>query len=133
MLVTTELEVSQGGSGEMVLTKVGESRAGVPVDPCSGDSGGPLLKWSQVQEDFVLHATLYGGGYDCVDNRTDGDGKWNSVFPHLPWIDSFTKGEGSSHRTLEQSLTKRLQVCLLLLSSPDSGRPSLIQVVPPLS
>ena len=92
VLVTTELEVSQGGSEEEVLTKVKTTKSGAPVDPCDGDSGGPLLKWSEERTDFVIHATLLGGGYDCANNRIDGDGQWNNVFPHLAWIDSYVRG-----------------------------------------
>ena len=92
VLRRTDLEVSVGGEEEIVKTKVGRSRSGIPVDTCSGDSGGPLLKWSDVFDAFVLHATLNGGGYDCILNTTDGDGVWNSVFPHTEWINNFTKG-----------------------------------------
>ena len=88
----TDLEVSVGGEEEMVKTKVGRTRLGIPVDPCEGDSGGPLLKWSEDLDDFALHATLNGGGYDCLLNSTDGDGLWNSVFPHIQWINNFVKG-----------------------------------------
>ena len=93
MLRRTELEVSVGGEGEIVETKVGRSITGISIDACSGDSGGPLLKWSDALDTFVLHATLNGGGYDCILNTTDGDGVWNSVFPHIKWIDNFVKGE----------------------------------------
>ena len=27
-----------------------------------------------------------GGGFDCVDNSTSGDGKWNNVASQLDWI-----------------------------------------------
>ena len=81
------------GGGEIVKTKVGKSISGISIDACSGDSGGPLLKWSDALDTFVLHATLNGGGYDCILNTTDGDGVWNSVFPHIKWIDNFVKGE----------------------------------------
>ena len=100
VLVTTELEVSQGGSEEQVLTKVSTTKSGAPVDPCDGDSGGPLLKWSEDRNDFVLHATLLGGGYDCDENSFDGDGQWNNVFPHLAWIDSYVKGRFSLKTTM---------------------------------
>ena len=93
VLRRTELEVSVGGEGEIVKTKVGRSITGILIDACSGDSGGPLLKWSDALDTFVLHATLNGGGYDCILNTTDGDGVWNSVFPHIKWIDNFVKGE----------------------------------------
>ena len=93
VLRRTELEVSVGGEEEIVKTKVGRTSSGIPVDTCSGDSGGPLLKWSDDLDTFVLHATLNGGGYDCLLNTTDGDGVWNSVFPHIEWINSFVRGE----------------------------------------
>ena len=93
VLRRTDLEVSVGGAEEIVKTKVGRSRSGIPVDACSGDSGGPLLKWSDTLDAFVLHATLNGGGYDCVLNSTNGDGVWNSVFPHTKWISNLLKGD----------------------------------------
>ena len=93
VLRRTDLEVSVAGEDEIVKTKVGRTIAGIPVDTCSGDSGGPLLKWSDTLDAFALHATLLGGGYDCLLNNTDGDGVWNSVFPHTKWISNFTKGD----------------------------------------
>jgi len=101
VLRRTELEVSVGGEEETVKTKVGRTRSGIPVDACSGDSGGPLLKWSDNFDAFVLHATLNGGGYDCVLNTTDGDGVWNSVFPHTKWINSFVKGFTPAQEDME--------------------------------
>ena len=92
VLRRTDLEVSVGGEGEIVKTKVGQTRSGTPIDPCEGDSGGPLLKWDDVLDTFVLHATLNGGGYDCFHNSSDGDGIWNSVFPHTTWIGGFIRG-----------------------------------------
>ena len=93
VLRRTGLEVSVGGEGEIVKTKVGRSKSGTPIDPCEGDSGGPLLKWSDDLGTYVLHATLNGGGYDCFHDSTDGDGIWNSVFPHTKWIKKIVKGE----------------------------------------
>ena len=93
VLRRTELEVSVGGEEEIVKTKDGKTRSGIPIDPCSGDSGGPLLKWSDFHDAFAMYATLNGGGYDCVLNSTNGDGVWNSVFPHTEWISNFTKGD----------------------------------------
>ena len=93
VLRRTELEVKVGGEQEIVRTKVGVSKSGTPIDPCQGDSGGPLLKWSDALDDFVLYATLNGGGYDCLLNSTDsGGGIWNSVFPFSDWINGFVKG-----------------------------------------
>ena len=74
------------------------------MDTCSGDSGGPLLKWSEDLDTFVLHATLNGGGYDCLLNTTDGDGIWNSVFPHIQWINSFVRGKFNFNFELLQEI-----------------------------
>jgi len=105
VLRRTDLEVSVGGEEEIVKTKVSISRAGIPVDTCSGDSGGPLLKWSDTFDAFVLHATLNGGGYDCILNTTDGDGVWNSVFPHTKWINSFTQGFAPAREEIEAAVS----------------------------
>lgn len=103
VLRRTDLEVSVGGPNEIVKTKVGRTISGIPVDTCSGDSGGPLLKWSDVVDAFVLHATLNGGGYDCILNTTNGEGNWNSVFPHIKWINSFAKGFAPEHEEVEEA------------------------------
>ena len=95
VLRRTELEVSKGGNGNIIRTKVGLSSKGVPIDTCEGDSGGPLIKWSDSQDAFVLHATLYGGGYNCrkrQPNTTYEDGRWNSVLPYFQWIKSVING-----------------------------------------
>ena len=93
VLQRTGLEVSVGGEGERVKTKVGRSKSGTPIDPCEGDSGGPLLKWSDDLGTYALHATLNGGGYDCIQDSINGDGVWNSVFPHTKWIENFVRGK----------------------------------------
>ena len=82
VLVYTNLEVSKGGSDVFVNTKVKITKAGVPVDPCEGDSGGPLLKYHEDSDGYErveIHATLHGGGYDCVQNKTSGEGEWNNA------------------------------------------------------
>ena len=93
VLRRSDLVVSVGGENEIVKTEIGETKSGIPIDTCAGDSGGPLLKWSDDLYAFTLHATLKGGGYDCIFDSTNGDGIWNSVFPHLEWIESFLKGK----------------------------------------
>ena len=93
VLLRRGLIVSVGGEGEIVRTKVGRSKSGTPIDPCEGDSGGPLLKWSDDLGTYALHATLNGGGYDCIQDSINGDGIWNSVFPHTKWIENFVRGE----------------------------------------
>ena len=69
--------------GDLTYTEVGNAN-GIPVDPCSGDSGGPLL--AEKNGELVLYATLFGRGYNCKTNITKGYGEWNSLAPHKDWI-----------------------------------------------
>ena len=78
------LEVEKREEGTVFTTV--EIVNGVPVDPCGGDSGGPLLVWEQGQ--WRLKAILVGGGYVCTSNNTEGPGVWASVHQHYPWIQS---------------------------------------------
>jgi len=62
-------------------------------DPCSGDSGGPLMYFNRTTSRFVLIGTVYGGGYDCREDRlghwidfNNNDGLWNKVSAHMYWI-----------------------------------------------
>ena len=57
---------------------------GVAQDPCAGDSGGPLMHWSQGR--WTVIGTVFGEGYDCRTAETNGKGKWNTVTAHLDWI-----------------------------------------------
>lgn len=55
----------------------------------------PMLKWNDLQDGFVLYATLQGGGYDCRNrqlNTAYQDGVWNSVVPYFEWIKPFVEG-----------------------------------------
>ena len=55
-------------------TNVGPNGA----DPCFGDSGGPLLLRGSDQN-WVIVATLLGGGFDCANffDRSDNTSDWN--------------------------------------------------------
>lgn len=66
-----------------VFTGVTNER-GELVDTCEGDSGGPLLIYREGRWELV--GTLQGGGFDCADNSTSRDGKWNNVASQLDWI-----------------------------------------------
>jgi len=55
------------------------------MDPCSGDSGGPLM-YHNLSSGWVLIGTLTGAGYDCRTGGVHGDGLWNNVLTHLDWI-----------------------------------------------
>ena len=87
VLKKINLEVSRV-EGEEVYTKV-EVVDGIPVDPCEGDSGGPLLVWRE--DSWTLAATLFGGGYVCERGNSgefEGDGVWNSVATNYDWVQS---------------------------------------------
>ena len=85
-----------------VFTGVTNSR-GQLVDTCEGDSGGPLLvqregQWHLVGTlkvnigcdlivcDSMSTDNAQGGGFDCEDNSTSGDGEWNNVVSQRQWI-----------------------------------------------
>ena len=81
-----ELEVS-AISKETTDTKVGRHPiTGSPIDPCKGDSGGPLF--AERDGEWILFATLHGGGYDCKLGITRGDAVWNAIAPQFEWIRS---------------------------------------------
>jgi len=58
----------------------------VPQDPCSGDSGGPLIHQDPTSMRWTIIGTLKGKGYNCKYEYTDGGGLWNKVTAHLDWI-----------------------------------------------
>jgi len=68
-------------------------------DPCSGDSGGPLMYYNQTTSRYVLIGTVQGEGYNC---RTGGvgsfegsdNGVWNKVSAHMEWIKDTMEGLG---------------------------------------
>jgi len=75
---------------KMLGTKM-RLKNGMPVDVCSGDSGGPLMIRDRSTKKYILIGTVMGGGYDCgSDNMTsfEGsvDGVWNKVSAHTDWI-----------------------------------------------
>ena len=79
--------------GNRTYTEVGKTANNIPVDPCGGDSGGPLL--AKRNGELLLYATLYGAGFDCRTNGTRGDGEWNALAPHKDWIQEILKKAGS--------------------------------------
>ena len=65
---------------------------GVPQDPCDGDSGGPLMDWSPDTKRWTVIGTLVGKGFNCITGKTKGDGQWNTVSKHMPWINEILTG-----------------------------------------
>jgi len=60
-------------------------------DPCSGDSGGPLMIQSKKTKRWTLIGTVMGQGYDCTHNVVDtlegsNNGVWNKVSSHSKWL-----------------------------------------------
>jgi len=60
-------------------------------DPCSGDSGGPLMFHNKAQAKYILIGTVQGHGYDCRTDTVDkfegsDNGVWNKVTAHMEWI-----------------------------------------------
>jgi len=60
-------------------------------DPCSGDSGGPLMYQNKVSARYVLIGTVQGHGYDCRTDQVNlfegsDNGLWNKVSAHMDWI-----------------------------------------------
>jgi len=77
---------------KMFGTKL-EFKRGEYQDPCSGDSGGPLMHQTPNSDSsrWVIIGTVRGGGYNCKDgevNELEGhdDGIWNKVSAHTEWI-----------------------------------------------
>merc|ERR1711962_490216 len=109
-----KVELKEKGS---VYTTV-EVVDGVPVDPCGGDSGGPLLVWEQGE--WRLKAVLYGGGYVCTRGTTEGPGQWASVTEHYPWIQSLIKKCSQSSCGVESSKCRNDFQCLPLQSCEET-------------
>jgi len=70
-------------------------------DPCSGDSGGPLMYYNKTTSRYVLIGTVYGGGYDCKRDRVtlfegSNNGVWNKVSAHMWWIQNVMAGLGEN-------------------------------------
>ena len=46
--------------------------------------------YNETINSYVLIGTVYGGGYNCknfkVSKRYRGEGRWNKVSFHVPWI-----------------------------------------------
>jgi len=91
--VSTEKYKNKNIFGTVVERRPGDNQY---MDPCSGDSGGPLMFYDKPTSRYVLIGTLYGGGYNCESNtvnkfnvsdfETSTNGIWNKVSAHMEWI-----------------------------------------------
>merc|ERR1712215_256037 len=62
------------------------------MDPCSGDSGGPLMHKNKQTKRWTLIGTVSGGGYDCEEGEVgtvegSTNGFWNKVNSHSKWLE----------------------------------------------
>jgi len=74
-----------------VLHKDFEGYRLVYQDPCSGDSGGPLMYFNKARGSYEIIGTLAGGGYSCVRNKVhffegSQNGIWNKISNWIGWI-----------------------------------------------
>lgn len=74
---------------KMFVTPVEKNSFDEYKDPCTGDSGGPLM-WQNSDNLMVILGTVHGGGYDCkkdtVRDIYNGRQVWNNVTAHLDWL-----------------------------------------------
>merc|ERR1719334_1574800 len=72
----------------MFTTKLERNEKGIYKDPCSGDSGGPLMYKDPKTGRYVLIGTVQGGGYSCktdkIQNKEYGQ-IWNNVSYWADW------------------------------------------------
>ena len=100
------------------------------TDTCKGDSGGPLLIWRRDRWEVVgtlwvsflcvefvslfpisNHNCCQGGGFNCRNNKTSGDGDWNNVASQLSWIRDQMKpdgGKGDPHKSIANYVSRIL-------------------------
>merc|ERR1712151_7338 len=84
-----DITVNSSSHRYQIETNVGPNGA----DPCSGDSGGPLLLRGDDYK-WILIGTLEGDGFDCNKpfDRSDNTSTWSRVDVLLPWIQSILRG-----------------------------------------
>merc|ERR1719394_51498 len=74
---------------KMFGTAVGPAHS--PKDPCSGDSGGPLMYKDPASNRWVIVGTVFGAGFNCrweyiYPFEGFKEGIWNMVSYHADWI-----------------------------------------------
>jgi len=79
------------GHSTLISTSAEEDSDGTPMDPCSGDSGGPLM-WRDSEGRFRIIGTVSGGGFNCDRNiqvsnyHGDNRQKYGNVNMFVSWI-----------------------------------------------
>jgi len=96
--VDLTVDTKKYGHSKMFGTKI-SGIDGRYQDPCSGDSGGPLMYYNNATSRYVLIGTVQGGGYDCRYDTVatfegSDNGVWNKVSAHMEWIRDTMEGLG---------------------------------------
>jgi len=90
------------GRRPFISTEIQTTWNGTPMDPCSGDSGGPLM-WMDNVGRFRIIGTVEGGGFNCDANYQatsygDKRQKYNNVMNYLGWIKDVIKKSRKTDR-----------------------------------
>jgi hypothetical protein len=69
-------------------------KQGIYQDPCTGDSGGPLMYRDEASKKWIIIGTVNGGGFDCRTgevNTFEGtdNGLWNKVRKRAMFMATF--------------------------------------------
>jgi len=80
---------------KMFGTELRKNKKGEYMDPCAGDSGGPLMKMLAPGKAIIV-GTVSGTGYSCIKDRVakvegSDNGLWNKVSVWVDWITNIMK------------------------------------------
>merc|ERR1712142_1232094 len=121
---------------KMFGTKLEKNADGEYMDPCAGDSGGPLMKMLDSRKAIII-GTVYGDGYDCRKEKvakTEGSTNqvWNRVSHWVDWIrdemKKLNQKESDECQYESNKSTKRKTE----EPSPDIPSPGIVQTEQPL-
>jgi len=114
---------------KMFGTKLEKNADGEYMDPCSGDSGGPLMKMLGHRKAIVI-GTVYGDGYNCITgnvSNTEGvkKGLWNKVSHWVDWIRDEMKKLSQTESDECQSIRNEYSKKKTREPSPDVPSPPI--------
>jgi len=87
--VTLRVSSKKYYHNKMFGTELHKNWNGEYMDPCKGDSGGPLMK--MLRNKAIIIGTVAGAGYNCHKNKVSKfegseNGLWNQVSVWVNWI-----------------------------------------------